>query len=44
MKQYYVTTKLGRGYKVHARGIDDAAWTCAKWLDDGDLIIRIEIF
>jgi hypothetical protein len=44
MKTFYVTTAKGRTYKVLARGIDDAAWTCAKSIDDGDAIVRIELF
>jgi chlorite dismutase len=44
MKLFYVTTEKGRSYKVHALGIDDAAWTVTVWIDDGDAVVRIELF
>jgi hypothetical protein len=44
MKLYFVTSRNGHTYKVLARGIDDAAWTCAHQLDHGDAVIRVELF
>lgn len=44
MKRFYITTEKGRTFEVMARGTDDAAWTAAKQLEDGDAVIRVEPF